>query len=386
MEDVSFPYENCSANLTLKQLTRVSLTRSITASVCCIILFVVLAIVTVLAKIYYQRVCGTVIKRLVIGLTASAIPYQLFIALDIVYYFYPHDAKFCEAVGFLTQYFGSVWLLFILGISLVLFFRAWELANCWKPTFIDPAFKDQTRKSTCCGWKVNKLEIALLISILVLPLLFDWIPFVTNSYGREKGSLCWIYKVTSDCSTHTAGLVEQIALWDIPFGLVAVLTLILFVATLCLLRRELKNTKVRKLIEVGFIGSLISLAFLAFTSIMSTVVNYYLQHHFVLWLYYALYLPDPLSGTLIPIALLFGLHFPVTSAIVHVCCKRKSPASQHVYRVRQSEETTVHKSSNWTLINQPSRTTWNPTHEDTESTPFAIDKQRQDYEAMLNGE
>jgi len=382
MEAVSFPYENCSGNLSTKQLTKLSLTRNIVAAVCCIILFTVLAIVTVLAKLYYQRVCGTVIKRLVIGLTAAAIPYQLFIALDFVYYFYPHDVKFCEAVGFLTQYFGSVWLLFILGISLVLFFRAWELANCWKPTFIDPALKEQTRKSTS---KINKLEIALLISILVLPLLFDWIPFVTNSYGPEKGSLCWIHKIKRDCSTQTAGLVEKIALWDVPFGLVAVLTLILFVATLCLLKRELKNTKVRKLIELGFVGSLISLAFLAFTSIMSTVVNYYLQHHFVLWLYYALYLPDPLSGTLIPIALLFGLHFPLTSAIVCVCCKHKSP-SQHVYRVRQSEEATVHRSSNWTLINQPSRTTWNPSHEDTESTPFVIDKQRQDYEAMLTGE
>jgi len=44
------------------------------------------------------------------------------------------------------------------------------------------------------------------------------------------------------------------------------------------------------------------------------------------------------------------------------------------------------RSSNWTLINQPSRTTWNPSHDDTESTPFVIDKQRQDYEAMLTGE
>ena len=120
MEAVSFPYENCSGNLSIEQLTRVSLTRSITAAVCCIVLFTVLAIVTVLAKLYYQRVCGTVIKRLVIGLTAAAIPYQLFIALDFVYYFYPHNVKYCEAIGFLTQYFGSVWLLFILGISLVL--------------------------------------------------------------------------------------------------------------------------------------------------------------------------------------------------------------------------------------------------------------------------
>ena len=139
----------------------------------------------------------------------------------------------------------SCWKLKFIYLSIYLFFRAWELANCWKPTFIDPALKEQSGKSTS---KINKLEIALLISILVLPLLFDWIPFVTNSYGPEKGSLCWIYKVKSDCSTQTAGLVEQIMLWDVPFGLVAVLTLVLFVATLCLLKRELKNTKVRKLI------------------------------------------------------------------------------------------------------------------------------------------
>ena len=149
------------------------------------------------------------------------------------------------------------------------------------------------------------------------------------------------------------------------------------------------NTKVRKLIEVGFIGSLISLAFLAFASIMSTVVNYYL-HSAASFCTVVILCSIPSRSSRWHFnpncSTIFGLHFPVTSAIVHVCCKRKSPASQHVYRVRQSEETTVHKSSNWTLINQPSRTTWNPTHEDTESTPFAIDKQRQDYEAMLNGE
>ena len=56
------PFENCSL-LTPEQLTVVALTRAITAIICCVILLIVLAVLMILAKWYFQRVCGTTVKR-----------------------------------------------------------------------------------------------------------------------------------------------------------------------------------------------------------------------------------------------------------------------------------------------------------------------------------
>ena len=113
------------------------------------------------------------------------------------------------------------------------------------------------------GWEINKLEVPNLAVIVVLPLVIDWIPFVTNSYG-PFGAWCWISILDQDCSTHMAGLWEQIWLWDIPFGVVAFLTLVLFIASLCVLVYAVKTTKAHKLIEVGILDYVLLLAFLVF--------------------------------------------------------------------------------------------------------------------------
>ena len=61
-----------------------------------------------------------------------------------------------------------------------------------------------------------------------------------------------------------AGLWEQIWLWDVPFGVVAFLTLVLFIASLCVLGHGVKNTKAQKLIEVGVLDFVLLMAFLVF--------------------------------------------------------------------------------------------------------------------------
>lgn len=52
---------NCSGNLTEEQVTLV-IARGIIAALCWALLLAVLVILLVLAKWYYQRVCGSVIK------------------------------------------------------------------------------------------------------------------------------------------------------------------------------------------------------------------------------------------------------------------------------------------------------------------------------------
>ena len=187
-----------------------------------------------LAKCHHQRIYGTALKRLIFGFTVSTVPNQIIVVMNLRYYYHPDDVKFCQADGFLFQYLAAVGLLFTAGISLVLFFKVWEVANPWKPTFVEALnLKKNAKECTfiCCarGWKVNKLEVAAFVSVFSLPLLFDWIPFVTNSYGSTRGPICWLYSLKSDCSINEAGLWEQIWLWNVPYGFVALLTILLFV-------------------------------------------------------------------------------------------------------------------------------------------------------------
>ena len=110
-------------------------------------------------------------------------------------------AKFCEADGFLVQYCETIWLLFALSICVVLFFKVLEVATSWN--YVDNIAKKARQCTFTCCKEINKLEVALVVLIFTVPLLYDWIPFITNSYG-PIGLWCWIRTLNNDCSTQIA--------------------------------------------------------------------------------------------------------------------------------------------------------------------------------------
>ena len=114
--------------------------------------------------------------------------------------------------------------------------------------------------------KISKSEVAIVASVIVLPLLFDWIPFTTNSYG-QYGAWCWIHSLEQNCTTNSAGRWEQIWLWHVPFGFASFMIIVLFVGSLCQLGYGIKNAKVHRLIQVGascrlFLSSFVFATFL----------------------------------------------------------------------------------------------------------------------------
>ena len=147
------------------------------ATVCSAVLLTLLFVFGILAKYHYQKVCGTVVKRLTIGYTAATVPYLILNAIP------EKDGKFCIADGFFEQYFGSYEILFTLAISVVLFLKVLKATTITSQKLQGYFERGQAATTMCCRWKVNKLEIALNVSLLILPLLLQWIPFTTNSYG-----------------------------------------------------------------------------------------------------------------------------------------------------------------------------------------------------------
>ena len=249
-------FKNCS-NLTNEQIEVIALVRGVSAAVCGAILSTVLVVFVILAILpkTRNRVCGTVVKHLSIELIAISVLYQLNHVLQLVNY-YHYDKNYCKANGFFSQYINTVELIFVLGISLALFFKiSPEVLPSWR-SFLEKAKE-----------KAFKSELAIVVLMIVLPLLFDWIPFTTNTYG-QYATWCWIRTLDQNCTTNTAGWWENFWLWNVPFGIAFLLILILLVATLCLLGYGIKNAKVHnyKLIEVGIIEYLLLLVFLVFAS------------------------------------------------------------------------------------------------------------------------
>jgi len=76
--------------------------------------------------------------------------------------------------------------------------------------------------------KISKQEVFIVASVIVLPLLFDWIHFTTNTYGQYRyATWCWIHAFEQNSSTNTAGLLY------VPFVIISFVIIVLFVGSLC---------------------------------------------------------------------------------------------------------------------------------------------------------
>ena len=356
-------FRNCN-NLTDEQTDAIALIRGVSAAVYCAILSTVLVVLVILAILpkTRNRVCGTVVKRLSFGLIVISVIQQLNYALQLVNYYY-YDEKYCKANGFFSQYFAIVELIFVLGISLALFFKiSPEVIPSWRSFFK----KAKEKAFTCHDTKISKPEFATLALMVVIPFLFNWIPFTTNSYG-QFAVWCLIHSLEQNCTTNSAGRWEQIWLLNVPFGIAVFLILTLLIGSLCLLGYGIKNAKVQsyKLIEVGIIDYLLLLVFLVFAFCLVILtfafrIFTHNQHRFVYWVFSAI--SPPFIGTFIPLALLFAIHIPISAA-----CKQHQHHKRRTQARWEEEPKTINKSD---AIEIPSHTTWDPPHSSFDDVPF----------------
>jgi len=186
--------------------------------------------------------------------------------------------------------------------------------------------------------------------LVVLPLVIDWIPFATNSYG-QYGAWCWIIILNQDCSVHTAGLWEQIWLLLVPFGAATFLALVLFIASLCVLGYGAKNAKAHKWIKVGILDYVLVLALLVIFFLYSLGITFFAFDCFDFWMLSAI--ATPLIVTFIPLTLLVAVHSPISYALM--CIQRKQQSRIH----REGESKTRNESDS--SLDTPN-THWTPPH------------------------
>ena len=116
----------------------------------------------------------------------------------------PGNENFCEAIGFLAQYFVWLILTFINWITLHLFMLV--------------VLRRQ--------YKSRHYEVGSVIACLLIPLTFSIVPFIDFKNGTlygQAGVWCWIKTTTEDCHSLKDGVIEQFTLFFGPFTFFATL-------------------------------------------------------------------------------------------------------------------------------------------------------------------
>ena len=126
--DENFTMINCT-NVTVRQGNIAALTRGVTAIVC----FVLCSLALLFQVTYICRLRNTnTLQRLFLYLTISTVFYTGVLSLHLQHYFrFEFQETFCEVVGVLDQYTGSVQLLLTLGITVVLFHKVLSISESY---------------------------------------------------------------------------------------------------------------------------------------------------------------------------------------------------------------------------------------------------------------
>ena len=139
-------------------------------------------------------------------------------------------------------------------------------------------------------------------------------------------------------------------------------------SSLFLLCYAMKNTKLQKLIEVGITVSIMLLGtiFILIISIDPTK----LSRKFGWWVTHCI--ATPVFLAFIPLVLLLAVHLPLSKMIVRLCQKHQGRRN---VSYGECDQATVQKCSGWSIMHQPSHTTWSPSHEDLENAPLTHEQQ-----------
>lgn len=148
----------------------------------------------------------------------------------------------CKAVAFILQY--TLWVML--------------LVICWIITYLlwltHYSLQGRTWRENAFGcYSQKRLEVAGIVLTLLFPLLFVWIPFVTDNYG-VAGAWCWISIPRNRCNETAKplpGLGYQIGIWYGPSTVIVLLCTVgiaIVIYRMCLLTLNKKRKDYYKVI------------------------------------------------------------------------------------------------------------------------------------------
>ena len=156
--------------------------------------------------------------------------------------------------------------------------------------------------------KTEKYEFVYVFFIFIFPLLYTWIPFIKNSYGRS-GAWCWIRSQDDVCDTFLFGQWLQFSIWFVPLYVFMIILIVLYVMMVsklyCVIRRLSINDQAAMVQIKGELLQLIAYPLIYFLLNVFPFINrtYNLTHaepSLALWYFAAM--ANPTIGAWIALA------------------------------------------------------------------------------------
>ena len=209
------------------------------------------------------------------------------------------------------QYTGTVQLFFTTGIAIYFIYLSKKLL-CKQKFDMNNAKKSR-----------RVLETLLVVSSVVAPALYVWVPFRAVPYG-ENGPWCWIRSLKGDCSRIKESFWEKMGIWYIPFGIAAFFSffaITLFLVGLCRSMSQFKKRKGQKKGEACLLIAFLCTYCLLFVVeiVCQSIADLVKVDHFTVWMLYAL--STPLSGVMLPIGLLIYTYTGTLREVAKEYCK-----------------------------------------------------------------
>ena len=221
-------------NLTLEQYRTIVLSRALTGAGGCAVSIAVLVIVLLTTK---RKAWENLTKRVYLTNILYTFIYST-VTIAAVNYSHPpsQESAWCEAMGFILQYSGTLVIVHYLALALTIVLQV-TLPVC-------QAVRKRSNSFRKANFKLG--EVFLFLILFLCPLLNSWEPFLPQlpSYGNY-GPLCWFrLELTDNCTYNT---VDQRFLRGIPFAVAcfgySVLTFTIF-STLCGMYCKFRTTAI----------------------------------------------------------------------------------------------------------------------------------------------
>ena len=194
-------------NLTLEQYRTIVLSRALTGAGGCAVSIVVLVIILLTTK---RKAWENLTKRIYLAIIVNNFLYSI-ASIAAVNYSHPpsQESTWCEAMGFILQYSGTLLVVQYLAITLTVVFQV------TLPVY-------QAVRKRKYGFRKANLkcaEVFLFLILFLCPLLNSWEPFLPQlpSYGNY-GPLCWFsLELTDNCTYNT---LNELYLQSVPVAVV----------------------------------------------------------------------------------------------------------------------------------------------------------------------
>ena len=203
------------------------------------------ACVAVIVIFCWQRMLNRFIHRLIIYLLVYSIFISAAVALRLtgsIKTFVTSEpyGPFCVITGFLTQY--SIWTIVLSQTVIVAHIGCLVVlveVRCIRPLGhhylgITSAFESEGSRNA--KRYAVRLELVYALAPALIPLLFVWVPFITDDYG-PTGLWCWIRRIDEEsCELVVSGVIEQYTLWYGPLTVITLINttvIIITIVTIC---------------------------------------------------------------------------------------------------------------------------------------------------------